>query len=103
MNTHPDIRGPLPPFTPGPWHYQSLAGKHEFAVYADSTNGGDVALVRDFNEGNAALSAAAPELLEACKLAYARLKPGDIRKDYAGHVAHVAMAKAIAKAEGSAD
>lgn len=39
-------------------------------------------------------------LLEACKLAFERLKPsGDVRKDYAGHVAIAALSNAIAKTE----
>ena len=83
-------------FTPGPW-----------IVTAD-VDGPRIQSVEyplgevwgPLRAADARLIAAAPELLEACKLAYARLKPGDIRKDYAGHVAHVAMAKAINKAEG---
>lgn len=46
------------------------------------------------------LRAAAPDLLEACKLAYAVLKPGDVRKDFSGHLAKAALGKAIAKAIG---
>ena len=54
--------------TPGPWTYQPLAGHHDFAVYPeDVTATSDVALVRDFNEANARLIAAAPEMLEALK------------------------------------
>jgi len=48
--------------TPGPWAFQALAGHHDFAVY-DQETGRDIALVRNFNEPNAALIAAAPELL----------------------------------------
>ena len=55
----------------------------------------------DFH-ANSALVSAAPELLEACKLAFERFKPGDIRKDFSGHVAYAALGKAIHKAEGSA-
>lgn len=51
--------------TPGPWAHSALAGDHEFAVYAEAT-GRDIALVRDFDEANARLIAAAPELLAAC-------------------------------------
>jgi len=43
---------------------------------------------------------AAPELLEACKLAYEQLRPGNVRTDSAGHIAKAALGKAIAKAEG---
>jgi len=49
---------------------------------------------------NDRLIAAAPDLLEACKLAYAALKPGDVRKDFSGHVAKAALGNAIYKAEG---
>jgi hypothetical protein len=47
--------------TPGPWMYRATAGDHDFAVYPEAT-GRDVALVRDFNEANARLIAAAPEM-----------------------------------------
>lgn len=50
--------------TPGPWMYQATAGDHDFLIYPEST-GRDVALVRDFNEANACLIAAAPEMYEA--------------------------------------
>jgi len=41
------------------------------------------------------------ELLEACKLAFERLQPGnDIKKYYNEHVAYASLGKAIAKAEG---
>lgn len=41
--------------TPGPWDYRGLAGDHDFGVFQDvaSSNGRDLALVRDFHEGNA--------------------------------------------------
>jgi hypothetical protein len=50
------------------WNYQPLAGKHDFAVYNEET-GGDVALVRNFDEPNARLIAAAPDLLAAAQAA----------------------------------
>jgi hypothetical protein len=50
--------------TPGPWTYHATAGNHDFSVYPEAT-GRDVALVRDFNEANARLIAAAPDLLAA--------------------------------------
>ncbi len=56
--------------TPGPWIYRNTAGNHDFAVYQEST-GRDVALVRDFNEANARLIAAAPEM-------YAQLEAIDV-------------------------
>jgi len=52
--------------TPGPWHYQSSAGDHDYLVY-DEDNGKDIAIVRNFDVANARLVAAAPELLEACE------------------------------------
>ena len=54
--------------TPGPWIYKGTAGQHDYAVYAEAT-GRDVALVRDFDEANARLIAAAPDLLAACSYA----------------------------------
>ena len=53
-------------FTPGEWAYQGLAGKHDFAIYPVAT-GRDIALVRDFNEANARLIAAAPDLYRVCE------------------------------------
>lgn len=53
-------------FTPGPWTFKATAGDHDFSVYPEST-GRDVALVRDFNEANARLIAAAPALYEALR------------------------------------
>ncbi len=47
--------------TPGPWAYSPYAGQHDYGVYAEAT-GRDVALVRDFDEANARLIAAAPEM-----------------------------------------
>lgn len=55
--------------TPGPWTHKATAGDHDFAVYPEAT-GRDVALVRDFNEANARLIAAAPEMLEALQQLY---------------------------------
>lgn len=52
--------------TPGPWMYKATAGHHDFAVYPEAT-GRDVALVRDADEANARLIAAAPELLAAVR------------------------------------
>lgn len=50
--------------TLGPWQYQPTAGNHDFLIYSES-DGRDIALVRDSNEANARLIAAAPELLNA--------------------------------------
>lgn len=58
--------------TPGPWRYQPTAGNHDYSVYAEQGNGRDVALVREFHEGNARLIAAAPDLL-AFVAEYARV------------------------------
>lgn len=59
--------------TPGQWIYNSTAGKHDFEVYPQDgpQAGRTVALVRDFNEANARVIAAAPELAAlASKLAH---------------------------------
>jgi hypothetical protein len=85
--------------TPGPWIPHNIGlgpkgkGPYTFPLGTDP----DIAVA------NARLIAAAPELLEACKLAFARWRPGDIRKDFAGHVAYAALGKAISKAEGRDD
>lgn len=88
-------------FTPGPWTYKATAGDHDFSVYPEST-GRDVALVRDFNEANARLIAAAPELLEAAR-EYLRAVVNTYGQP--PHLDRVAnsLKYAIAKAEGSAD
>lgn len=52
--------------TPGPWWFHLLAGNHDYAIYCEAT-GHDIALVRDANEANARLIAAAPELLAAAE------------------------------------
>lgn len=83
-------------FTPGPWMYQATASDHDYIVYPEST-GRDVALVRDFNEANARLIAAAPDLYEALRLA---ISEGDMGPT--GTAGKAARA-AVAKAEGSAD
>lgn len=49
--------------TPGNWTYQPTAGKHDFSVYSEAT-GRTIALVRDFDEANARLIAAAPRMRE---------------------------------------
>ena len=49
--------------TPGPW-YQSSTGNHQGLVVAE-TNGENIAAVYD--KANAALIAAAPEMLEALR------------------------------------
>lgn len=61
----------------------------------DNINGGDcvdsASQAQEIAEG----------LLEACTLAFERLRPkGGVKKDFAGHVAYAALSKAIAKAEG---
>ena len=56
--------------TPGPWAYQASAGNHDWLVYSENPDGKDIAIVRQFHEANnAALIAAAPELLVAAAFA----------------------------------
>lgn len=49
--------------TPGPWQHQPAAGNHAFLIYSEAT-GRDLALVRNFDEANARLITAAPDLLK---------------------------------------
>lgn len=84
--------------TPGPWTHNATAGDHDFAVYPEAT-GRDVALVRDFNEANARLIAAAPELLRCLTglTGLAAMRPGHLQ-DYKAAV--IEARAAIAKATG---
>lgn len=86
-------------FTPGPWMYQATAGNHDFLVYPEST-GRDVALVRDFNEANARLIAAAPELLTALRELVAALPASSSKTPRTRWNAEAVARAAIAKAEG---
>lgn len=55
---------------------------------------------RNEAKANAAVIAAAKELLIVCKEAHEKLSPkGDIRKDFTGHIVMSQLSKAIAKAE----
>lgn len=97
--------------TPGPWRIGD-AGRTVFGApngnpspeMVATVHGGtsdQAAILRvGIMRNNAALIAAAPDLLEACELAFERLKPGDVRKDFAGHIAKAALGKAINKAKG---
>lgn len=90
------IQNTEPKHTPGPWNYQALAGKHDFAVYADA-DGKNLALVCGFYEANARLIAAAPDLLAACR----RLVTGHAENSEAIiSQAHAMARAAIAAAEG---
>ncbi len=90
--------------TPGPWTYQATAGDHDFSVYSETyQRGRDIALVRNFDEANARLIAAAPELLEAC---YRLVNCPDMNLDELGTESLEALddaMSAIAKAVGGED
>lgn len=89
--------------TPGPWTYQATAGNHDYAVYPEAT-GKCLALVRDFDEANARLITAAPELLEAAQNArnvLAALATGDLKTISRDSAALVTLRAAIAKATGT--
>jgi len=99
--------------TPGPWIvangnevHDKIAGQDECGTRIGETPNMVTSveypyLDKDGQAANAQLIAAAPELLEACKLAFERLRPrGNVRADYPGHVAVAALGKAIARAEG---
>ena len=50
--------------TPGPWSYGASAGNHDYLIYSE-TRQNALAYVRDFDEPNACLISAAPDLLSA--------------------------------------
>lgn len=89
--------------TPGPWH-RNVSPAWKYPIYADKNgdpNGKDwihIAAVLPGNpnaEADLNLIAAAPELLEMCKLALARLPQDDF-----GNHARKQIMETIAKAEG---
>ena len=89
--------------TKGPWKAVQM-GSEGWSVFMPHEHNG-VSLERvvasNHSEANARLIAAAPELLDACELAFANLKPqGDIQKDFDGHVTMAAIGKAVHKAKG---
>lgn len=74
--------------TQGPWNMQPTAGNHDFSIYAD--DGRDLALVRNFDVGNANLIVKAPDLLALLDL----LVNGEpSRRDYLEAAALVAEIK----------
>ena len=84
--------------TPGPWHvdYQ-LQALHPFIVKRSD----DSAIVKGIsNAQDAALIAAAPELLEACQWALNTLRDAVACPDGCPDELEAAMVAAIAKAEG---
>lgn len=88
--------------TPGPWYYAGLAGDHDFGIYPEST-GRDIALVRDFNEANARLIAAAPDMLAALENArnvLAGLACGDLTRIHRSSPTLEEVREAIRKATG---
>jgi hypothetical protein len=70
-------------FTPGPWRYELTDSMEDdedaFVVMSDECDIAEVVSPGDTAEANARLIAAAPDLLAACKEAYARL--GDRYRD----------------------
>lgn len=96
--------------TPGPWEVlENTTPGYGYHVNAPSPVGYDVAIVCQHNRGigeteyaNARLIAAAPELLEACRLALDEL--GFLRNSsYAAAQVADACSAALAKAEGWAE
>lgn len=84
--------------TPETWHYQALAGHHEYAVYNEAT-GRDVALVRDFDEDRARLISAAPDLLELAQ-AFLSYLLDDSQSPRRRHACLEAARDALSKALG---
>ena len=96
--------------TPGPWKWKQNRGNnyYEHSVFTDHQTVAELDGEMPVNiKANAALIAAAPDLLEALKLIVKAFADGDIKfteKRRADsdpyHPANVAMCAAIAKAEG---
>ncbi len=90
--------------TPGPWACTPTAGNHDFIIYSESTPAsGDIALVRNFDEANARLISAAPELLDALQNAcnvLAGVATGDLKTITPDSPALAQCRAAITKAKG---
>jgi hypothetical protein len=82
--------------TPGPWYWQPTAGNHDFLICPEGP-GNTIAIVRDFDEANARLIAAAPELLAAIQRIVNDNEPGEDALLTAGgyNQACAAIAKAL--------
>jgi hypothetical protein len=102
--------------TPGPWNFGKLS-REIFACGESEKAGKTICKINPpydgflprwsddpgENKANAALIAAAPELLEALKLLKSQIKEHirfDVKKHYSLMVADAAADKAISKAEG---
>jgi hypothetical protein len=97
-------------YTPGPWiviRASDKAGWYGLSVAAGNTHVANVVMQLDDREGaNARLIAAAPELLEACRVFLDRQDKWDSRSIFAGEwlaaqrITVTLMRDALAKAEG---
>ncbi len=85
--------------TPGEWYAKPTAGNHQYIIASEST-GATVALIYDPSNGDAALIAAAPDLLAALRdlLDYAVDRAQFTPENLAAFID--AGSVAIAKAEG---
>lgn len=83
--------------TKGPWRI----GDAGHTVFGPPQGLPPKIIASGLSKVDARLIKVAPELLEACKLAFENLSPkGDIRKDFDGHVTMAALGKAIHEADG---
>ena len=103
--------------TPGPWSRKWIYGAlrhinknvdYDSFYFPDSDSEKDynTPLVRGTNEGDSYLIAAAPELLEAAKLAVLNFERDQVSGGFLGddeHEAWTALSRAIAKAEGEGE
>lgn len=90
--------------TPGPWRYGNSSKNLDQFFVGNNDYTKSIALIDSFHvehEANAKLIAAAPELLEACKLAIDELKESATALDGQSHETMIKILEAaIAKAEG---
>lgn len=95
-----DTRTISQPAAPANWYTTSTAEDTQGLIYNEKT-GQNIAV--SYNPEHAAIIAAAPKLLDACKLAYIHLREcNDCEENAANHGAEAiaAIEKAIRKANG---
>lgn len=81
--------------TPGPWRYKRHSVDSNYMLIYCSSDNSDGDNIRGYcGEANARLIAAAPELLEACKMLLVNMNLAGWENDYAAIRARAAIQKA---------